>query len=62
MQFLKIVFTFAAALAVPASAATCIQLGACAEGNDIRQCTSGSCHQKLGQTCTISGNTVSCPN
>lgn len=43
-------------------AAICIQLGACAEGNDIRQCTSGSCHQKLGQTCTISGNSVSCPN
>ncbi|KAL0936889.1 uncharacterized protein CTRU02_209105 [Colletotrichum truncatum] len=61
MQFLKIVSALAVALAVPASAGTCIQLGACSEGNDIRQCTSGSCHQKLGQTCTISGNSVNCP-
>ncbi|KAK2769913.1 hypothetical protein CKAH01_14928 [Colletotrichum kahawae] len=61
MQFLKIAFTFAAALAVPASAASCIQFGACAEGNDIRQCTEGSCVQKLGQPCTIGGNIVICP-
>ncbi|KAF6791725.1 hypothetical protein CSOJ01_14279 [Colletotrichum sojae] len=61
MQFLNIVFGIALALAVPAQAGQCIQLGACQEGNAIEICTSGSCHQKLGQTCTISGSTVSCP-
>ncbi|KAF6812500.1 hypothetical protein CPLU01_14881 [Colletotrichum plurivorum] len=61
MQFFNIVLGIAFALAVPTQAGTCIQLGACAEGNNIQQCTSGSCHQKLGQTCTISGSNVSCP-
>ncbi|WQF76856.1 hypothetical protein CDEST_01870 [Colletotrichum destructivum] len=61
MQLFSFITAIALALAVPSQAAVCIQLGACAEGNDIRQCTSGSCHQKLGQTCTITGSNVNCP-
>ncbi|WQF85345.1 hypothetical protein CDEST_10359 [Colletotrichum destructivum] len=60
MQLLNFVVAVIA-LAVPIQAGSCIALGACAEGNNIQACTSGSCHQKLGQTCTISGSTVTCP-
>ncbi|TDZ32364.1 hypothetical protein C8035_v012458 [Colletotrichum spinosum] len=61
MQLIKTLFAVAFALAVPASAGSCLGLGACGENNQVFQCATGSCISKVGEPCSVSGGKAACP-